>query len=296
MAQDEIDPRLVRLSIEINGQLKVYENMEIRASGMKYANPLQNEASISIANLSKADADYLMTECSPFNKNRTSKKIILEAGRVSYGLSKIYEGNIGVVEPTQPPDIVLKFKCQEGQFLKGKLISHAQGGSVPLSTIAKGVANNLGMELVYQAKEKNISNYQFTGGALKEVDKLGSLGGVDAFVSDGRLYVKDVNVPLTGQVRVLDEMSGMVGIPQVTEQGIKATMLLDNKTTIGGALDVTSKIYPTVSGMYSIFKLGFDISYRDDPFYWIAEGVRMEGAKSAAPTGFKTKTPTRKVK
>lgn len=270
-----LDPRIVRLSIEINGQLKVYEGLEIVGTGTKYANPLQNDAEITIYNLSKSDMDYLLSETSPFNKNATPKKIILEAGRKSYGTTKIFDGNIGTAEPTEPPDIGLKFKCQEGQFLKGKLVSKGQAGSVPLSTIAKGVAADTGLQLRFEATDKNISNYNFTGGALKQVDKLGSLGAVDAYVDGNQLVVKDINIPLNGELRILSENSGMIGIPKITEQGIKATMLLDNQTKLGGALEIQSKIYPSTNGRYAIFKLGWSIASRSTPFYWIAEGVRL---------------------
>ncbi len=293
----QLDERIVRVSIEINGQLKVYENLWIRSTGTKYANPLQNEAEIQIANLSKADADYLMTETSPFNKNATPKKIILEAGKKSYGTTKIFEGNIGTVIPSQPPDIILRFKCQANQFLKGKIVSSAQAGSVPLSRIAKQVAADTGLELTFEAKDKNISNYAFTGGALKQVDKLGSIGAVDAFVDGNRLIVKDLNVPLSGHLRILNENSGMVGIPEVTEQGIKATCMLDNQTAIGGALEIDSKIYPTVNGQYAIFKLGWDIASREEPFYWIAEGVRQgNDGKSVVPNNPKKKTKPGRAK
>ena len=292
-----LDPRIVRLSLEINGQLKVYEGLAIVASGMKYANALQNTAEIEVYNLSKSDMDYLLSETSPFNKNPTPKKIILEAGRQSYGTTKIFDGNIGTAEPTEPPDIGLKFKCQEGQFLKGKLVSTTQAGAVQLSTIAKGVAADTGLELNFQATDKQISNYAFTGGALRQVDKLGSLGAVDAYVDGNQLVVKDINIPLTGKLRILNENSGMVGIPKITEQGIKATMLLDNQTTLGGALEIQSNIYPTTNGRYAIFKLGWAISSREKPFYWIPEGVRLDDAGgSVIPSSIKKKKKGRKKK
>lgn len=283
------DDRIVRVSVEISGALKVYESpLKITATGTKFANALQNEAQIEVFNLSKADRDFLLTETSPFNKNNTPKLIILEAGRVSTGTSVIFKGNIATCAPTQPPDIGLKFKCLANQFLKGKIVSAQQGGSVPLSRIAGGVAGDLGVSLNFQAKDKNISNYAFTGGALKQLDELSSAGAVDVFIDGNTLVVKDIHVPLTGVLRILSENSGMVGIPELTEQGVKVSCLLDNQTSIGGALQMESNIYPTVNGKYVVYKLGFNITSRDVPFYWIPEGQRMSDAgKSIIPTGIK---------
>ena len=103
--QAELDPRIVRLSLEVNGKIKVYENLFIAAVGVKYANPLQDEAEITIYNLDKATQDYILTETSPYNANRTPKTVILEAGRQSYGTSVIYIGNIIYSSVTQPPDV-----------------------------------------------------------------------------------------------------------------------------------------------------------------------------------------------
>lgn len=298
----ELDPRLVQVSVEINGQLKVYAftgdtGFQIAATGTKYANPLQNEAEITLFNVTKETRDYLLTECSPFNLNRTPKKIILEAGRKSTGLSKIFEGDIATAVPTQPPDIGLKFKCQTGQFLKGKIIASQQGASVPLSRIAQQVATDTGLELNFQATDKNVSNYAYTGGALKQVDKLGSVGAVNAYVDDNQLVVKDLNMPLQGQIRILNEKSGMIGQPEITEFGVKVTYLLDNQTKLGGALQIESVVYPTTNGKYVIFKLSWDISSRTEPFYWVAETIRhTDSGEAVIPGNVKKQKKTRKKK
>jgi hypothetical protein len=273
-----IDQRIVRVGIEINGELRVYENLYVTASGTKFANPLQNECEIKIANLSKEVRDYLLTETSPFNTNKTPKRIIIDAGRVSTGPFRLYEGDITECVPSQAPDIILTMKAKTGQFSKGNVVAVAQASQVPLSRIAKDVADSLALTLIFEAKEKNISNYSFTGGALKQVEKLSEAGQVNAYVDDKNLIVKDYNVPLRGVSHVLSAETGMIGLPEMTEQGIKVKYLLDPKSQLGGQLTVESEINKALSGDYVIYKLSFDISSRDVPFYWIAEAKR-KGAK-----------------
>jgi hypothetical protein len=67
----------------------------------------------------------------------------------------------------------------------------------------------------------------------------------------------------------------LIGIPEVTEQGVKLTYLLDNTSKRGGALQLISKVYPTLNGTYRIFDLGWNISSREVPFYWIADCKRI---------------------
>jgi len=271
----QLDPRIVRVGIEVNGRLNWYEGLDIKASGTKFANANQNECQISIGNLSKDVRDSILTETSPFNRNKTPKSVIVEAGRRSYGTFQIFRGDIISSVPTQPPDISVNLKCLTGNFSKGDVLARNQAGSVSIKKLSQTVADDLGLILEYQAKDKNISNYSYTGGALKQVDKLGELGRVNAYVDDGKLIVKDYNVPLSGRVTVLNLDTGMIGIPEITEQGVKVKFLMDNQTTLGGMLRITSLIYPAINGDYSIYKLNFDITSRETNFYWIAEAKRI---------------------
>lgn len=271
---NEIDPRLLRISIEVNGVMKRYDQLNMRASGTKFANANQNECEIALSNLDKPTRDFLLTETSPFNANRTPKRFIVEAGRVSYGYVKIFEGVIASVVPTQPPDITVTIKALTANDKKSEVIATAQPAQTSLRRIAGQVASELGLGLAFQATDKQIANYNYTGGALKQVDKLGEVGNVDAFVDDSRLVVKDRGAALTGQLRVLNVDTGLIGIPEITERGVKVKYLLDNSSVLGGGLRLESAIYPTVNGDYTIYKLGFDIANRDVPFYWIAEASR----------------------
>lgn len=273
---EALDPRLVRVGIQIgSNSVKWYDKLAITASGTKYGNSNQNECEVSITNMDKATRDYILTETSPFNKNRTTKKLIVEAGRVSYGLSRIFVGDITNCTITQPPDITLKLKALTGNHQSGNVIGRNQAATASLKQISKGVADDLGLSLDFQATDKSISNYSFSGGALKQVNKLGETGLVDAYVDDDTLVVKDMNVPLTGKLRVLNLDTGMIGIPELTEHGIAVKFLLDNQTTLGSALDITSILNPSLNGQYVIYKLGFDIANRDTPFYFTAECKRL---------------------
>lgn len=270
----ELDPRIVRVGIEVDGAIKYYEGLNISIQGMKYGNENQNECNVTITNLQKETRDYILSETSPFNKNKKPKKLIVEAGRKSYGTTQIFIGDITNATVSQPPDIALGIKALTGNHSKGNVIARSQPAQTPLRRVAEQVASDLGVSLNYQAKDKSIANYSFTGGSLKQIEKLQQSGNVNAYLDDGVLVVKDWNVPLAGKKRVLSLDTGMIGIPEVTEQGIKVKFLLDNQTTLGGGLEIKSKMYPAIDGEYVIFKLGFDIASRDTPFYWIAEAKR----------------------
>lgn len=270
-----LDPRILRVGIEVNGRLKLYEGMDIKVSGMKYANPIQNECQVQISNLEKNTRDFILTETSPFNENRTPKRLIVEAGRVSTGTSRVFIGDITTATISQPPDIILSMKALTGNFQKGNLISRNQRAQAKLRRISEQVATDIGATLDFQATDKNIGNYSYSGAAIKQIDKISESGAVDAYLDDGVLVVKDINVPLNGKTRILSQETGMIGIPEVTEHGLKVRFLFDNQTTIGGALDITSILNPSINGLYAIYKLGFELTSRDVPFYLVAECKRI---------------------
>lgn len=271
----EFDPRIIRVSIEVNGVLKTFEGLAVVATGTKYDNSIQNECEVRIANLDKPTLDFILTETSPLNQNRTPKKIIVEAGRASWGYTQLIIGDIISAVPTQPPDIWLIVKALTANYYNGETVSKSYGAIAPLSAIAADVANSMGLVLDFQAQDKNIANWSFTGGAGKQVSALGKTGNLACYVDDQRLVLKPKREPLQNSVKIVNEQSGMVGIPEISPYGVKVTYMLDNVSKLGGAIIVQSIRNPAANGQYCIYKLSFNVASRDTPFYYTAEAYRI---------------------
>lgn len=272
----QVDERLVRLSIEINGQLKQFTDLYIYATGTLYANGIQNEIDVKIANLNKADQDWLVTALSPYVAQHVQKTIILEAGRKSTGYKLVFSGSAIRAEMSSPPDIVISMKARTGAFQNGQITTLSGGPSTQLSALSSQVAASLGLNLNFQASDKTITNFAFQGGANKQIDALAAAGGIRAFEVNGQLVVQDVvtgDAP-RGPVVILNRQTGLIDIPKLDIQGVEAKFLLDAWPTLGGGMTIEEPLYPACNGTYSIYKLDFAISNRDTPFYWIARGSR----------------------
>jgi hypothetical protein len=270
-----LDLRRIRIGIEINGRVNCYEGLRVKASGTKYANPLQNDCTVVITGLKQQTRDYLLTETSPFNANRTPKRLIVEVGRQSTGLFRLFLGDIESVEPSSPPDIDLTIKAKTQLAAAGKLVANSGGASSSLSSLAQAVAKDLDLTLDFQAKDRNVASYSHTGSALTQVEKLQAAGGVSAYIDDDKLVVKDRDTPLNDRMRVLNMHSGMVGLPMATEKGAKVTFLIDPETAIGGGLRIDSRFNPAINGDYIINQLSFDAQSHDDPFFYTALATRL---------------------
>lgn len=275
--QLDLDPRIVRIGIEVNGKLQTYDGLAVVATGCKYANANQNECEVKITNLARQTRDYIITEASPFNPRKTRSRIIVEAGRQSHGVSTVFVGDITSATVTQPPDITLCLKAATGNHAKGNVVQRSQPGLCNLRQIASHAAGDLGLSLDFQAQDKQIANYSFTGSALRQVDQLGNLGFVNAYVDDSALILKNYGAPLAGSTRVLNIDSGLIGIPEFTERGVKVKMLYDNQTKLGTGLVIESQMNPAANGTYTVYKLAFELASRDTPFYLVAEAVRVDG-------------------
>jgi Baseplate hub gp41 len=280
MSGTTLDLRLMRVTFQVNAQLQTFDwtgqtGFTIRARGCKYANAQQNDCTLDIWNLDTATRNYILTETSPFNANRTPKVLTLYAGRQSTGLFQVYSGDIAISKISQPPDIGLTLKCGTLHFKKGKIGSRSGGSNQRLGTIATGVATNLGLSLNNQTKSRTVANYSFNGAALDEIERLNQ-SGVDAWVDDDHLILKEFGVPLTGVAIDLDQNSGMIGIPEITEQGLKVKFLFNSQAQLGGAINLVSVLNPAANGRYVIFKLSFDLTSREKDFYYTAECLRAK--------------------
>jgi len=273
---NSLDPRIIKVSFDIGGKLKTYSSpFFITVNGTKYANALQNQASVIISNLNKETQDFILTETTPFNLNTNPKSITVEAGRQSYGTSVVYSGNIILSSVTQPPDVGVVLTCLTGNFLKTNVIATYQGGLSTLRQITNSLAQAENAILNFQATDKNIPNYSFGGSSSDQIKLLNSLGGINVFYDNGILYVKDSGKPLINAIKIVNSRTGMIGIPEFTEQGLKVKFLYDNQTLLGGTMRVQSEQYKAINGDYIIYKLGFELSTRETPFYYIAEGQRI---------------------
>lgn len=280
------DDRLLRVGVEVKDQLRWYEGLQIKATISKLSSSTQNEATVEITNIAKEYRDYILTETTPFNANRVRKKIIIEAGRASYGYHRLFVGDITETNVTQPPDIGIQIKAKSGQWDKGNIVSKSTAAQTAMSVLAASIAKDMGLSLVFEATDKNISNYYFVGAAIKQVEKLAEMGRVNAYVDDNNLVVKDTGEPLKQTTQVLSMASGLIGLPQGSEQGVKVTYLFEPSTRLGGKLTLKSEINPGLNGDYVIYKLGYELTNRDEPFYVTAEctlqgrGQPAKGAKS----------------
>lgn len=290
---DAFDDRLVSLTVQIENQTFTFDQeYYILASGTKYTDGNLGECAIRIDNISKQTRDFLVTKTSPWVTPRIYANIALAVGRKSTGTFVLFAGQASAANPTQPPNIGLTFTSLTMSALLGNIGTLNAGQTATLRSISQQIANSLpnpttgamGIPLDFQATSNpNINNYSFSGPLIRQVEKLNEIAGVNAFIDNNVLIVKDNNAARTGTPHIISSQTGMIGVPEVNELGVKAQQLISNEIRVGDACTVQSAINAAANGTFIIYKLGFDIASRDTPFYWNLDMRAQQNALGFQP-------------
>lgn len=257
---------------ETGENAKRIEGLNIRFSVAKFRGQVQGRAKISICNLAPQDVAYLTTYMSPWIEIQKQKKIQLFAGyEGKTGL--LFSGDILKALPTQPPDVWLDCEALGGYFNNLKTESFTIAGPISIKQVAQQLAVRQDLNFMCVAKEetasRQIDGFCYTGGLTHSVKKINDLGIGCCWVEDDTLYLGDSEPELTDtvNVRVVDETSGLVGIPVPGPVGVDFTMLLDPSIKLGDPIELRSKRIPTINGIYWPYSVEHTGELRGNDWY-----------------------------
>jgi hypothetical protein len=268
------DGRLMRLTIQLpSGPQSFDQEFAIQASGRKYAGGIQGEAEVRVFNLTREIQNYILTQASPLltpGRPLTPINVALDVGRESTGLFRLYEGFCFQGGMTQPPDIGITFRALTNNLLTGVIAGSNAAQRATLEQLARNVADANGLELSFQSSQggKLVGNWSVSGSAQQQIDNLALAGDVDAFVDGSTLVVLDHAKSRDGSNVLIDAEGGMVGIPQVTENGVVVRVMINPAIKVGCGVTIDSKLNPAANGTYKVVQLNFEAASRDTPFWY----------------------------
>ncbi|EHE2701349.1 hypothetical protein JND97_000798 [Escherichia coli] len=262
-----LDGRVLKIGIEINGQMKFYEGAAATAKIVKTSDGKQNSCQITLDNLLLETIDYLVTETSPWNPSQKPKLITVMAGRQSTGVENIYTGDVVLAEPSMPPDRRLTMKALTQNGAKYKWMSRSSPKTTQLSELCKGVAKDYDLTLRFEAKDKTVANYVYNGPVGKQIQKLEQVGDVDCFIDDDFLVVKDLGKGMKGEVRVISSATGMIGNPVLDDKGVKVRMLFDPSIKLGQQIEIQSSVNKAANGQYVIYNWAASLATHENDWY-----------------------------
>lgn len=272
-----MDKRICYVQIQTPSGDKEIHNISMHGRITRKMSETGSTAKISIANLSREDVEYLTTYTSPYVDQSKKKRINIFAGYESTGVGMIFSGDIYSALPEGLPDTWLNIEAKTEYFNQQNIITMSQP-RMNTKSIATIVANQLGINLIWRSKsEKFIDAFNFTGAKTKLLNRLNQLDNFTAFVDNGALYVidKDEKAPTTetsttkktGYIKVITGDSGLIGLPQPNEHGVKVKVLLDPAVALGDWFKLESQRLPIVNGFYQVYEMTYDFATREPQYY-----------------------------
>lgn len=251
-----------------NGTKTIHDGLNVQFNVTKSANSIGGEASIIVANLPMEEIISITTLVSSFQNVNKRKKIKLSAG-YDDNVGVIFAGDVVHAEPiSEPPDVLLQIEARTGYFDNTKVVSHTIKDKTPIKDVAEQVSNWLELPLKWMATTSKIINlFHISGSAGQLIQKLNDLGDIFAFSDGENLNVIDAINPNIGVTSKLSKKSGMIGIPKIDNNAVRATMLLNPSLKLGQTISIESDLIPSVNGNYWIFAINHSGALRETNFY-----------------------------
>lgn len=271
------NPRILRVTFRDSVSQDVFsDDVAINVEGFRSGSWVLNEATVSIYNIRKELRDRLTTRYQPTNQVRIGAQrgsIFIDAGRESTGFSRVFEGHIRSITPTDLPDIALNVQAVTS-YLNKTDISSTNFRINTVRGISEQIAQILGLRLNFNATDMPLRNYNYVGDQAGLVKFLDELVGISAFIDNNQLVVLDDGLESSPFIHQVNSRNGMVGVPTLSEAGVNVRFLWRPNIRVGSIIEVESRVYPGVNGQYVISNLKFNLTNRDHPFYYEAFAVR----------------------
>ena len=250
--------------------LKRVDGLAIKGKVSRKGGSTRSEAQVSIANLPQEDVEFLTTYSSPYMKPTTKKLIRIYAGYSQTGYGQIFSGDIEEAIPADLPDTWLNIKAKSLFYANRTPLSFSVN-NVSSKDLAQGIAKELGLNFEWQASSKKTFDiFQHTGSQTGLIKQYNKLDNVTMYEDNGILRVVDKisNKPTSDNgVKLISKDTGMIGVPEPDQYGVKVKCLLDASLGLSKWIKVESVKLPTINGYYQVYDLDFDFANRDQAFY-----------------------------
>ena len=284
--------RVCYIEISAPSGVKQIKNIALKGTVTRRMGSVAAEAKVSVANLAKDDIEYLSTYMSSYVEPDKRKEIAIYAGYEDSGYGLIFRGDIIQAVQEGIPDTWLNIEAKTNYFNRQNVITYSVTSPVTTKQMAQNVANQLGISLSWKSKsQKLIDSFNFVGAKAKLIEEFNKYGDFIAFWDNDVLKVvdKDEETPAAktsepensseGSVKLINASSGLIGIPQSTEYGVKFKVLLDPTLNPSDWVRLESEKFSAINDYYQIYSLKFDFASREKNFYCEIEGKNYKRSK-----------------
>ena len=208
-------------------------------------------ANIQLYNLNKNTRNALFYDWLHINELR---KVELSAGYYDGKFDTIYRGIIRSCRPKKErTDVVMEIEAQSGLFVLDNELSICLDSGQSTGDVIGALVDQ---SLVLEEGAENIQEKLFP----RTVSLLGPpalmlkiYSNENGFVDDERYLVLDTNDAIDGYVRVIDDQTGLLGVPQRDRTTVKVNCMFEPRIKLGEIIQIKSRIAEVFDGQYKVW-------------------------------------------
>ncbi|KQT52228.1 phage protein [Aureimonas sp. Leaf460] len=260
------------------------DQLQIEFSVSKTMSSTQNTASIDIWNLAEATRNAMGKEFD---------RIELEAGYISPDdvstVGTIFIGELRDVEHTRErDDIITHFECGDGDAaVRRATISKTYRAGTPVKEVVEGLRAEFEKQGVTRGELKGLDDlppfkrpYSMCGSCSREMDRLSRQHGFQWSLQNETFETVPADGHVGGMV-LLTPDTGLIGVPTITDKGVKVGALLNPQIRPGRRVRIESHVLEMNSegGVYRVASVTFSGNNRSGDFKASIEGEKIASGK-----------------
>jgi len=208
-------------------------------------------ATIDIYNLQPKTRTNLFLDYFDFEN---IQKVTLEAGYQNGKFDLIYKGRIVTCRTRkEKTETVTRIEAQSGMYVLDSYISESMtDGQLTSNVVKEALSKVTGYDSSFIQQEAiQIPRPIALKGNEMAVLQTYSKGKV--FVDNEKIISVDENTCVDGDVRVIDDETGLIGVPEREQVTLTVKCIFEPRIKVGQALEIKSRIAPQFDGQYKVW-------------------------------------------
>ncbi len=208
-------------------------------------------ATIEIYNLQPKTRANIFLDYFDFNN---IQKVTLEAGYQDGKFDLIYKGRIVTCRTRQEhTETITTIEAQSGMYVLDSYISSSVKEGEYTSEIAKEALSKVTELEKSFIQPEAIQIPRPVALIGNEMSVLQTYTKGKAFIDNEKVISIDENTCIDGDVRVIDDETGLIGVPEREQVTLKVRCMFEPRIKVGQGLEIASKIAPEFDGQYKVW-------------------------------------------
>lgn len=207
-----------------------------------------NAMDIDIYNLAPNTYNALFFDY--FNPNH--RTVVLEAGYKGMEMSIIFIGSVwSCYTSRQGSDIITRMHAIVG-FKDLRPQTDATLANISRNQILRTAANDIGLDIaIYSGEDTKFTRpVALEGNSFAIIQKYSN---GNAHIDNNKIIVLDTYDAIEGEVPLINDESGLLGVPEHEDALLRVKMIFEPRIVIGQIIEIKSRIAPMFNGQYKVY-------------------------------------------